>query len=77
MSGQSHRGKGFTDIQYPARLHPRNKLSVISGRGHYRYSSEFGLAVAQNENTKYGGTLIQWDLHIPDDQPSASDAERI
>ena len=62
--GQPHRGKGFADIRYPVLLDARNELRIFSRNG--RYTEKGGMRVASDGLATFGGTLIDWHLHVPE-----------
>ena len=63
--GQPHRGKGFSNIQYPTLLRDGNVVSVMSGSGHCLNVGR-ALLGAPLDN-RLNGTLIEWDFLLDDE----------
>lgn len=62
-----HRGKGLPDIKGLIDKIGSGRLRVVSGRGCYEYSHEKGV-ITRDYSKSLGGTLIQWDFPIKQDE---------
>lgn len=63
LQGETHRGKGFLDIKYPATLNEKNRLRIYSRHAHY--TNLGGRGIAAGSGVPFPGTLIEWHLHVP------------
>lgn len=62
-----HRGKGLPDIKKLIDSIGTGRLRIVSGNGCYEYSPEKGVIVSEVASS-LGGTLIQWDFPIKQDE---------
>ena len=82
MYGQSrlneaHRGKGFQNIIAPVKLHSRNFIRVLSGKGLCYVLQEAAAhkIVAVDTKERFSGTLILWKLALPGSQEFLTEDE--
>jgi hypothetical protein len=73
LAEQAHRGKGLGDVLKLALAHPSNQLRIISRQGYYTYSG--GAVTHETRETPLLGTLIEWDLAIPNSVPDSGRVE--
>ena len=62
QTGRSRRGLGTRDIQRLVLDQKSGRLTVISGKGHYRLSGRSGKETATTLHEDVGGTVIQWTI---------------
>ncbi|MCJ9428155.1 hypothetical protein [Kordiimonas marina] len=63
QTGMPYRGKGLPDIRALIDKLGEGRLRIVSGAGHYQYTSETDVTL-KNHSKSLGGTLIQWDFMI-------------
>lgn len=63
-TGQYQRGKGFENISKPVELHSKNKVIVVSRKGHCVMLPSKRIYAAEC-NPPFAGTLIRWYINLP------------
>ncbi|WP_141507375.1 hypothetical protein [Rhizobium sp. H4] len=68
QTGQSHRGKGLPDMLHVIDQCQDGRLVILSRGGRYVYNAG-GRSSRSSYHRSVGGTLIEWNVRLPDDGP--------
>ena len=71
QSEKSRRGLGTRDIQRLVLEQHSGRLTIVSGKGHYRLSGKSGKETATALREDVGGTVIQWTIPMQAGQEDA------